>query len=55
MPNIITNHVITYTNTNEITADELSRENMLSSHVERPLLLWSHNKLRLSQQNIQEY
>ena len=42
-------------NTNEITADELSRENMLSSHVERSSLLWLHNKLRLSQQNIQEY
>ena len=38
-----------YINTNEIPA-ELSRENMISSHVKISLLLWLHNKSRLSQE-----
>ena len=36
-----------YINTNEIPG-ELSRENMISSHVKRSSLLWLHNKWRLS-------
>ena len=38
-----------YINTNEIPG-ELSRENMLSSHVKISPLLWLHNKSRLSHQ-----
>ena len=38
------NIIVYYINTNEIPG-ELSRENMLSSHVKRSLLLWLHNKL----------
>ena len=37
-----------YINTNEIPG-ELSRENMISSHVKRSPLLWLHNKSRLLQ------
>ena len=36
-------------NTNEIPG-ELSRENMISSHVKRSPLLWLHNKSRRSQE-----
>ena len=38
-----------YINTNEIPG-ELSRENLISSHVKISPLLWLHNKLRLSYQ-----
>ena len=38
-----------YINTNEIPG-ELSRENMISSHVKRSRLLWLHDTSRLSQQ-----
>ena len=38
-----------YINTNEI-PDELSRENLISSHVKISPLLWLHNKSRLSHQ-----
>ena len=38
-----------YINTNEI-PDELSWENMISSHVKISLLLWLHNKSHLSHQ-----
>ena len=40
----------TYYNTNEIPG-ELSRENVISSHVKILPLLWLHNKLRFSHQN----
>ena len=43
------NNEIYYINTNEIPG-ELSRENMLSSHVKRSRLLWPHDTSRLSQQ-----
>ena len=39
---------IYYINTNEIPG-ELSRENIISSHVKRSPLLWLHNKSRLLQ------
>ena len=38
-----------YINTNEIPG-ELSRENLVSSHVKISPLLWLHNKSRLSHQ-----
>ena len=38
-----------YINTNEILG-ELSRENLISSHVKISPLLWVHNKPRLSHQ-----
>ena len=38
-----------YINTNEIPG-ELSRENLISSHVKISPLLWLHNKSRLSHQ-----
>ena len=38
-----------YINTNEIPG-ELSRENLISSHVKISPLLWLHNKKRLSHQ-----
>ena len=40
---------IYYLNTNEIPS-ELSRENLISSHVKISPLLWLHNKSRLSHQ-----
>ena len=43
------NKAIYYINTNEIPG-ELSRENLISSHVKISLLLWLHNKSRLSHQ-----
>ena len=41
--------IMEYINTNEMPG-ELSRENMLSSHVKISPLLWLHNKTRLSHQ-----
>ena len=40
-------NIFYYINTNEIPS-ELSRENMISSHMKRSLLLWLHIKTRLS-------
>ena len=37
-------YVLLYINTNEIPS-ELSRENVISSHVKRSLLLWIHIKI----------
>ena len=43
------NNMFYYINTNEIPG-ELSRENMISSHVKISTLLWLHNKSCLSQE-----
>ena len=37
-------YVLLYINTNEIPS-ELSRENVISSHVKRSLLIWIHIKI----------
>ena len=47
--NVKENSCIYYINTNEIPC-ELSRENMISSHVKISMLLWLHNKSHLSQE-----
>ena len=47
--NILNEYYIYYINTNEIPG-ELSRENLISSHVKISPLLWLHNKSRLSHQ-----
>ena len=44
-------NMITPMNTNEIPS-ELSRENLLSSHVKISPLLWLHDKLRLSHKKL---
>ena len=46
---VITRKSIYYINTNEIPG-ELSRENLISSHVKISPSLWLHNKSRLSHQ-----
>ena len=44
------NNAFYYINTNEIPG-ELSRENVISTHVKIPPLLWLHDKSRFSHQN----